>query len=169
MEDAWVDEDGFWITKDRTLVRRPEIQGGRFDLSLVVASVGGTFDGAEWLSYSKNSFEFLGIHNSDCNVDPTFDRFSCSQGPLASNDNINTIEFNVFPNPSANGMVNIEADETIKSIELYDVVGQLIQTVTNVNHAAINNLELGSSLRGIYTLKVNFSEGQFSIRQIVIQ
>ena len=38
MEDAWVDENGYWLTKDRTLVRKPSVGGGRNDLSDVVYS-----------------------------------------------------------------------------------------------------------------------------------
>jgi len=168
MQDAWVDENGSWLTKDRTLVRTSDITSGRNDLTQVAAAAGGSFEGLEWSSYRKNSFEFLGIHNSVCNAEATPDRFSCSLGPLSSNSDINVIAFNVYPNPSNTGSISIEADEQIESVEILNLMGQLVKK-ENLNFNAQNQVSVAELNSGIYLAKVNFGKAQFSIKKFVVE
>ncbi|NMH28112.1 DUF7619 domain-containing protein [Flavobacterium silvaticum] len=62
----------------------------------------------------------------------------------------------VYPNP-ANGIVNIKSTSVIKSVELYDIQGRLLQTSLETNNTAI--LDISSRSNGIYFLKITTDEG----------
>ena len=66
------------------------------------------------------------------------------------------ISINVYPNPG-NGMVHIEAAKNIKSLDIYDVNGRVIQSkLINTNATAVN---LSEEITGIYFIKVISEEG----------
>lgn len=133
-EDAWIDEDGYWLTKDQTLVRNADILKGRNAASDVIFASGGTFTGTEWTSYRKNSFQYLGAHYSTC--DPSLPisiplEFSCDGTPndecgLAVDiDDLHRIEAKLFPNPAELGMgIQIEAEGQFDRLVIWDVTGK---------------------------------------------
>ena len=167
MEDAWVDENGYWLTKDRTLVRNTEIGGGRSALSDVVYAAGGTFTGTEWQSHPKNSFQFLGIHNSVCNLESKPDEFSCVTGVGAYE--VNTIPFSMFPNPNSLGMLTIEAAKKIDNIEVFNILGQHILSEKVGFSSDRIELNLGSLEKGMYLVNLKFDNNQVSIQKLVIE
>lgn len=169
MEDAWVNEDGFWLTKNRTLVRKPEIEKGRNELDKVVFALGGTFRGEEWLSYPNNTFEYLGIHNSVCNNEAKPDRYSCSQGPLASLYHSVEVELNIFPNPVQGGMLNVESDRQIRDIEIYDLMGRKLFTQPIQDLNASFSVSQIQAPQGFVILKINYDEREFSLSRILIE
>ena len=66
------------------------------------------------------------------------------------------ISINVYPNPGK-GMVHIEAAKNIKSLDIYDVNGRVIQSkLINTNATAVN---LSEEITGIYFIKVISEEG----------
>ena len=168
MQDAWVDADGGWLTKDKTLIRNFDVAGGRGDLSEVLAISGGTFTGEEWTKHSKNDFSYLGIHNSVCNADPVPDRFSCSLGPLATSA-VNIISFDIFPNPNGVGNLQVEAEENIQKVEMYNVVGQNVFTQSYDGFSNNANIDLTKVESGMYLVKVSFSNKHFSLRKLIVE
>uniref|UniRef100_UPI003752D3EF T9SS type A sorting domain-containing protein n=1 Tax=Flavobacterium sp. TaxID=239 RepID=UPI003752D3EF len=69
----------------------------------------------------------------------------------------------VYPNP-ANSIVNIKANSNLKSIELYDVQGRILQTkLVNVTNEIIDISEYSN---GIYFLKITSGDG-VKVEQIV--
>ena len=168
-EDAWVNKDGFWLTKNRTLVRKSEITTGRNDLMQTVFALGGTFDGEEWLSYRNNTFDYLGIHDSDCNNTETPDKYSCSEGPITSTFNLNAIDFNIYPNPNSTGEIFIESDENFKRIEIYDVVGKRVLTQMNEYNKSNVPVTVSQLERGIYVVRVIVSNNEWSARKLIIE
>ena len=168
MQDAWVDADGGWLTKDKTLVRNADVAGGRNDLSEVLSISGGTFTGEGWTKNDKNDFSYLGIHNSVCNTDTAPDRFSCSLGPLATTG-VNLIAFDIFPNPNGVGSLQIEAEEAIQKVELFNVVGQSILTEKFDGSSNQTNINLTQVEAGIYLVKVHFSNNHFSLRKLIVE
>ncbi len=168
MEDAWVDEDGFWLTKNRTLVRKREVSSGRNNLNDIVYALDGTFTGDEWNSYRNNSFEFLGIHNSTCNNLETPDRYSCSEGPITNVFETSLIEFKVYPNPVSQGNLNVISEESITGVEVYNIVGAKVLT-KSVNSMKTAELNLGTFEKGMYFLKITFGNNQWSITKLMVQ
>jgi len=161
-EDAWIDEDGYWLTKDQTLVRNADILKGRNAASDVIFASGGTFTGTEWTSYRKNSFQYLGAHYSTC--DPTLPisiplEFSCEGTPadecgLAVDiDDLHKIEANLFPNPTnlATG-IQIEAEGQFDRVVIWDVTGkEVFSQVSNSSKLSIApNVEAGYYMLALY-------------------
>lgn len=65
-------------------------------------------------------------------------------------------EIKIYPNPTS-GFVTINSNEIIKSIQLFDVQGRIINTYL-INETK-SNLDLKTYSNGIYFLKVNTSKG----------
>ncbi len=168
-EDAWVNADGFWLTKDRTLVRKFEVESGRNDLNSVVLSLGGTFTGEEWHSWYKNAFQFLGTHNSVCNTEPKADEWSCITGPVLSTEDVNAIAFKMYPNPNDSGVLSMEAEENIIRIEFFNLLGQQVYTQKidkGLNYADIDVSLLGE---GMYMVKLIFTENRIASQKLIIE
>ena len=63
----------------------------------------------------------------------------------------------IFPNPT-NGLVHIEAEETIASVQVVDMMGNIVNNLTSASNRFQLNLTPLSI--GIYVLKMTTSEGQ---------
>ena len=168
-DPAWVNADGFILTEDRSLVRKAEVTSGRNDPSLILQQNGGTFMGEEWLSYPKNSFDFLGIHNSVCNSNPVPDRFSCSLGPITSTGEINQIPFKMFPNPNATGMLTVEAESAIERVVIHNLLGQIVLTDETSQNTEQTQINLTKLDRGMYLVNLHFENDQLSIQKLVVE
>ena len=71
------------------------------------------------------------------------------------------INVKLSPNP-VNNLLHIDADEKIKKIEIFNILGEPVQSVNNpLNEIAVHNLT-----PGLYTLKITFAQGKFATRKI---
>lgn len=167
-EDAWVNAEGYWLTKDRTLVRNPDVTSGRNNLNDVIYSLGGTFTGEEWFSTYKNNFEYLGVHNSTCNTDPLPNKFSCVTG-LVGTDEVNQIAFSMYPNPNSGGVLNVEAEEVIERVEIYNLLGQFMygEEVGYTNKTT--ELNISNLDNGMYLVSLTFKGNHVSIQKLVVE
>jgi hypothetical protein len=78
-------------------------------------------------------------------------------------DEFDRAEFSVFPNP-ANDAWNIKSEQNIDLIQVFDIQGQLVITLTpNSETASINAIGL---TKGIYFVKLNSAKGTKSVRLI---
>ena len=168
-QDAWVTEDGGWITKDKTLVRDHSVMSGRNTLSDVIASLGGSFVGEEWIINGKNDFSYLGIHSSACHPDQESVQYSCSTGPVVGTSVINVIDFKVYPNPNNTGSLNIQADERIDGIEIVNLMGQTVLFQDYELAQTTANLNLGPVAKGVYVLQVHFADNMISTQKLIVQ
>ena len=75
---------------------------------------------------------------------------------LGTEDFIKDISVQVYPNP-ANNNINITAEDAIKTMQLYDVQGRILQTVQVNNTVAVFDISARAS--GIYFLKVQTVKG----------
>ncbi len=74
--------------------------------------------------------------------------------------------FSVYPNPIKEGYLTINsANSSIKSIEIYDVLGKQVLSTSVQNNERINISTLNS---GIYILRVE-EEGKLATRKLIIQ
>ncbi len=67
------------------------------------------------------------------------------------------ISANIYPNP-ANDILNIESDEAIESLELYDILGRLVLSKRDIS-ATESRVEVSSLSRGVYILKIHTAKG----------
>lgn len=70
-----------------------------------------------------------------------------------------TLEFSVFPNP-ANNLINVETNDAIVAIKLFNSIGQMVYTGKD------KNIDLSSFSNGIYTLVVQ-TEKQIGQKSII--
>lgn len=80
--------------------------------------------------------------------------------PVAGIDEINKTAFTLYPNPTTD-VVTIQAANEVKSIEAYNLTGQLIASGTT------NQISLGKAAAGVYILKVNFTDGGTANQKII--
>jgi uncharacterized repeat protein (TIGR01451 family) len=62
----------------------------------------------------------------------------------------------LYPNPT-NGNVNINSNNTIKSIELFDVQGRILQTVIEDNNSA--QIDISNKANGLYFIRITTEAG----------
>ncbi|MCB0663878.1 MAG: lamin tail domain-containing protein [Saprospiraceae bacterium] len=150
-EPAWVDENGYWVTRDRTLVRKKEVKKGT---GPVVFLLGDTFDATQWESYPKNTFIYLGAHDSDCATSGT-------------KDNFNQVEVQVYPNPLQGNTLTIESAYAVKSAQLFNLTGQLVHSVYPGNNTGTFTVATGDLQKGCYTLVLDLGEYGMISRKLV--
>lgn len=150
--DAWTNATGLWITKDKTLVRKPTVQKGT---GALVATLGDTLAYNDWEIYSKNTFTVLDDQH-DCACDPNY----------TSTQPINIVDFSVYPNPS-NGAFTVEAAERINRVEVYNMVGQIVY-----NNASFNSdkaiINVNTTNKGIHIVKIYFDNESVAIQKLLI-
>lgn len=150
--DAWTTASGYWVSRDRTLIRKPYIETGS---GAVVAALGDTLAYDNWTSLPKNTFDVLdGQH--DCACDPNY----------VSTQSINTVDFNVYPNPT-NGAFIIEAAARINRVEVYNMVGQVIYNNASFTSEKAN-ININNSNKGIHIVKIYFDDESIAIQKLLI-
>lgn len=149
-DGAWVDADGGWVTKDKTLTRNADVTGG----GIQIAATGGSFDGTGWTVNAKNYFDGLGSHTCDCGV--------------ASIENLNVVALNVFPNPSTVGYVTIETGRPMVKIEVLNVGGQVVESflINNAQQAKISTQNLAD---GVYFIQTTFDNKYQSVEKLIVK
>ena len=90
----------------------------------------------------------------DYNAPVATNSFQTTFATLSSSIFTKDDSISVYPNP-ANSIVNFTSNSTIKSIELYDVQGRILETqVGNVS-----NLDISNKTNGIYFVKITTDKG----------
>jgi|GEM_PF-373997 len=166
-EPAWVDENGFWLTRNSTLVRDPDVKKGRNALSDVVFALGGTFTGEGWSDHRNNTFDFMGIHVCDCDPNPPSDpTFSCV---LTATTEVNTIPFKMYPNPLSDGLITIEAEENIERMEVYNMLGQMVYSQKLNFSSGTTNFHIHKVGKGMHFVNLIFKNNQRSVKKLIIE
>lgn len=145
---AWTDDaangytdagGGQWWTANHTLIRKPTVLTGVTTNPLQFNPT------TQYDSLSINTWTNLGIHTCDCN-----------------SNSVNEIEvtnqFYLFPNPSE-GSVLIKGTETIASINVVNVLGEVVFTEQKSNGRADHYLQTEIWNAGMYLVTVEFING----------
>ncbi|MDX9704906.1 MAG: GEVED domain-containing protein [Weeksellaceae bacterium] len=82
---------------------------------------------------------------------------------LGLNDYAINSDFAYYPNP-ANEIVNIVSDKTVKSVEIFNLVGQKVLTTTKVQNGQVN---MSGLTTGTYVFRVTLDNGQIETFKIV--
>lgn len=156
LDDCWINDAGYCLTKDQTIVRLQDNTSGRNDLNEVGFVLGGTFTGQGWWSYRKNTFSFLGDHECECHPESL------------SAPTINLVPIQVYPNPSTD-FVLVTAPKAIESIQIFNITGQQVAAKilsSDFNQVQVNTNDLPE---GIYTIHVNFEGGDLSVEKLMVK
>ncbi len=87
-----------------------------------------------------------------------------SNATLQTTDLIKNNNVNIFPNPTK-GDVNIEADSKIKSVEIYDAQGRIVQKKIGIN-AEKTKLSIHNANSGMYIFKIITEKETFTKKVI---
>lgn len=136
-------------TKDHSLTRKQTVmQGVTTNPSTFIVTT-------EWDSLPKDDFSGLGIHTCDC--------------PLGINEIQNTVRVDVFPNPSNQDYVNLVAEEQIKSIEMSNLMGQIVFAHQGTVANNKMTIDLTAIEPGIYLTRIYFADNRSTLVKIIVQ
>ncbi len=111
-----------------------------------------------FLNNDSNDSDFLLVNNSASNAGALYyvDMVSVTSIPLSTKEN-RISEFRIYPNP-VNDILNINfKGSEIKSIEIYNVLGQMVLVVTNAENT--KNIDVSNLKSGSYFVKVKSDSG----------
>ena len=109
--------------------------------------------------------ETMDYDNSGHLVEAGFDRFSIEGAALSVVD-VERAHFSVYPNPSIDGVVNVESVEAEATLIISDVSGRVITSISLAK--GINTLNLSSNSKGVYLMDLQSqgrNESLFWIRE----
>lgn len=146
----------YYWTVDQTLVRKSTILHGD-DTARVANLTPGQWNVAEqWDSLPENTFSQLGTHVCDCNT-------------VGVNENTsNSVAATIYPNP-ATSVLNVRLSESIKTIEIFNVAGQLVYTLTPAEKVYTTKLETTGFSAGLYLVRVQSTNGHIATKKVTIQ
>ena len=153
--EAWSTWSGYWITKDRTLVKRPEVEEGRVPVSGLPLD---TITTADWDMYPKNTFHVIdGGH--ECSCDPSY----------VSTKDIDLVDFRIYPNPTNNGHIMIEAEAPIQNVTVLNVVGQNIANFNFNSQNVREELSIPNLNTGLYLITIRFKDNSVTTRKLMVK
>lgn len=150
---TWQTPDSLWITRDKSLSRNFDIAGGT---GIVLSFSNDTIAYSDWDISFKNDFSGLGEHECAC--------FTSS-----SVDDLNEVAFNMYPNPLVANELTLEAEETIKKVEIYNVLGELVYVSQSDISTQRVTLNIPNLNNGVYAVSILFDENKQSIQKLLIQ
>lgn len=158
--NAWTDnadagytsnDGGTWLTANHTLRRKSSITAGNTTVPVSFYAL------AEWDTLPNDTWDGLGWHSCIC--DPN----------MSVEENAQPIDFNVYPNPSSTGTVDISANLSILAIEVYDQSGRIVfQTVIEGNQSSFTLLT-DEFEAGIYVINAHLEGRKTFSQRLIIQ
>lgn len=91
-------------------------------------------------------------------------------GATASLAENNTTSFSVYPNPSVDKSFVIQTrnNETLKKIEMFDILGKAVKTVNFTNNISTTNIDIRNLKTGVYFVKTSTDKG-IGTRKVIIK
>lgn len=152
---SWSDEFpydgsvGAWWTKDQTLYRKATVKTG------VTVNPDPFIVTTEWDSLPKDTWTGLGTHTCDC--------------LLGINELESTVSFVVYPNPTTDGQLTVSASEIIESIEIVNMLGQVVIAEKFAELTKTNMINATNLVKGMYTVNIRFSNNSISRSNLIVQ
>lgn len=81
-----------------------------------------------------------------------------SFGTLDLKQNIETLKFNLYPNPVTNDLYLTTSNHKIEKVVIYNMTGALVKTISEIN----NSVDLSDLITGSYIVKVSTDKGSFT-------
>ncbi len=139
-----------WWTRRATLIRKYDIQDG------VTTNPPYFNPAAEWDSLAVMTMDHLRWHNNLCHpsgLNPIEKKNDCF----------------FYPNPSSTGFFLVKGTEIIKSVEVVNVVGQMVITEQNPVQRGEMKIFTNNLENGIYMVNVNFADGSSVTKKVIIK
>ena len=94
---------------------------------------------------------------------------AAGSGTTNNSDILQTKETSVYPNPaSVSSVININSDDDISQISIYDLSGRLISTKKiNSNSVSLSTSSLGINATGMYFMQIHSNKGAESKKLII--
>ncbi|MBT3206905.1 MAG: T9SS type A sorting domain-containing protein [Bacteroidetes bacterium] len=160
--DGWTDIDPYFIdlgewwrlwTRDQTLIRKPEIKEGvHLNPDVFNATL-------EWDSLPKNTFDSLRSHTCECG--------NAGTSNITNFQVENKIYF--FPNPVINGEFKIRSNKIFESIEIYNSLGNIVHKQKNDIPKASIDINSSNYNKGLYIVRINFTNGYTQTKKLIIK
>ncbi|MFN5982933.1 MAG: T9SS type A sorting domain-containing protein [Fluviicola sp.] len=160
---------GELITQDHSMIRKSTVLKGvtvnpsffnglaEYDtipaVTYLTDSNGDTLVGGSGNPIQFGNWFTLGSHNCNCT-------------PL-SVDEVKQVEMSIYPNPTNDGIIYVKNASEVKSVSIYNSLGQLVQSF-NTNAAANLTLKLGEN-RGVYIVRFNQNDGNSITKRVVVK
>jgi hypothetical protein len=146
----WDGSVGNWLTLNHTLIRKHDVKHG------VTSNPSPEFIViTEWDSLPVNTFDSLGHHRCDCIG-------------AGINEINKSVSIQLFPNPVKNNHFTINSSEFMQAIEINNVIGQQVLR-KETNHSKQFAVETGNIPKGIYSVRIYFSEGKTKTVKLIVQ
>jgi hypothetical protein len=76
---------------------------------------------------------------------------------------------NIFPNPNTSGVLNVNAHITIKTINIYNILGQSVFTKHNVSSTLNYSISIPLNLKGLFLVEILLEGNQSLIKKLLIK
>ncbi len=141
---------GAWITADHTLRRKSSVNMG-------VMTNPNLFDAlAQYDSLPRNTYSGLNSHACVCSVGIKENNFSA--------------QLSVYPNPlTGNDLIIESARLAIKAVEISNLLGQTIYTVTNLTDDKFIRIKKEEFLAGVYFISITSENNTVVTRKIIVK
>lgn len=106
-------------------------------------------DGKRVASESTNNWNATGNYFNDHNRT----EYICKQAGVGI-ANIAEVEMNIYPNPT-NNIINIQTDATIEAVNVYNLQGQNVMSITSNSH----QFDMAHLHSGTYIIQINTNKG----------
>ncbi len=105
-------------------------------------------------------YKIVAVYSDGCSAES--ESIFVKPQPSSINDNLNNIS--IYPNP-ATDIVNIKGND-IQSVEVYNVLGQIIEVIDNID---VNNLTINTSnySNGTYLIKITTNSNNITINKLL--
>lgn len=105
----------------------------------------------------------------ECNLVPCDggETFWVNLSVLSTKD-YNLIEFNLYPNPVTEKTFAIQAKESIKNVQIFDVLGKSVKVIEVSERATQLNINVANLSKGIYFVKTETDAG-IGTQKIILQ
>ncbi len=155
----------YWMswTSDHSLIRKPTIVTGvvvnpsPFVVTMEWDTVPGQLDSLGYIVY-KDIWDNLGSHS--CVADPNY----LSVSELSA---IGTLD--IYPNPIVSDYFTFESNTPIKSVHLFDIMGNEILKEVYTSPVKTAEVLIGTRSVGVYLVKVVFSDNHSNTKKILIK
>lgn len=127
--------------------------GGRGHILLKIKSKKNLVSG-DWVAKKANIY-------FDYNFPIETNDAKTTYGSLGTNDFKVDQSILIFPNPVVNNL-SVSADDTIKSIGIFDIQGRLLQTQMGNERNAI--VDMSSNIAGVYFVKITTNKGSKTLK-----
>ena len=143
----------FWLawTKDHTLIRKTEVEMGiteNPDPYFIVDQ--------QWDSIPEDTFDSLGFHRCNC----------ASSG---IGDNYQSVTINVYPNPVINNIFTIESEQSLTSVQIFDLQGRIIEKTVFTSSVFSTDITVKDEFKGVLFVSIKLKSGITKTHKLIIK